>query len=53
MRPISVGVDAGTWSKYSSGILSNCGSDLNHGVLVVGVTDQYWKVKNSWSSSWG
>ena len=52
-RPISIAVDATNWSRYSSGVFSNCRTSLNHGVLLVGVTDQYWRVKNSWGSSWG
>jgi len=52
-RPISVAVDATNWSPYKSGVFNNCKTSLNHGVLLVGVTDQYWWVKNSWASSWG
>jgi C1A family cysteine protease len=52
-RPISVAVDATNWSPYKSGVFSNCKTSLNHGVLLVGVTDQYWKVKNSWGTTWG
>lgn len=52
-RPISVAVDATNWSAYKSGVFNNCATRLNHGVLLVGVTDQYWKVKNSWAASWG
>lgn len=37
-RPVSVGVDASNWSKYSSGVFNNCGSRINHGVLLVGIT---------------
>jgi C1A family cysteine protease len=33
--------------------LTICGRNINHGVLVVGATDGYWKIKNSWGTSWG
>ena len=52
-RPISVAVDATNWSQYKSGTFSTCAKQLNHGVLLVGVTDQFWKVKNSWGAAWG
>ncbi len=52
-RPVSVAVDATNWSLYSSGVFTNCGTKLNHGVLLVGATDAYWTIKNSWSNGWG
>jgi C1A family cysteine protease len=52
-RPISVAVDASNWSSYRSGVFSNCKTSLNHGVTLVGMSDQYWLVKNSWGGSWG
>jgi len=52
-RPVSVAVDANNWSYYSSGIFSNCGSSLDHGVLLAGYNSSYWLIKNSWGSSWG
>jgi len=52
-RPIAVAVDASNWSTYKSGIFSDCKTALNHGVLLVGVTQSYWRVKNSWGTSWG
>jgi hypothetical protein len=52
-RPVSVAVDATNWSPYKSGVFNNCKTSLNHGVTLVGVTDQYWKVKNSWGTTWG
>ena len=52
-RPISVAVDASNWSPYKSGVFNNCKTSLNHGVLLVGLTDTYWLVKNSWGAAWG
>lgn len=52
-RPVGVGVDAANWSKYASGIFSNCGKHLDHNVLLVGISSTYYKIKNSWSASWG
>jgi C1A family cysteine protease len=52
-RPLSVAVDATNWSPYRSGVFSNCGTSLNHGVLLVGIDAAAWKIKNSWGTSWG
>ena len=58
--PTSVGIEADQlhFQSYKSGILdSNCGTNLDHAVLAVGYGtsngQDYYKVKNSWSSSWG
>ena len=52
-RPVSVAVDATNWSRYSSGVFNNCAARLNHGVLLVGASDAFWRIKNSWGTSWG
>ena len=52
-RPISVAVDASNWSSYSKGVFSNCGKNVNHGVLLIGVEDGNWIIKNSWGTRWG
>jgi C1A family cysteine protease len=54
--PVSVGIEADQFAfqMYSSGILKgNCGTNLDHGVVVVGYGTDYFKVRNSWGSSWG
>ena len=59
--PVSVAIqaDTKTFQFYSSGIISGdaCGTQLDHGVLVVGYGEEdgekYWLVKNSWGTSWG
>lgn len=53
IEPISVAVDASNWSLYTGGVLKTCGKKLDHGVLLVGMTQDYWKIKNSWGTSWG
>lgn len=52
-RPVSVAVDASNWSRYSSGVFSNCATGLNHGVTLVGVSGGNWWIKNSWGTTWG
>lgn len=57
--PLSIGVNANTWSFYTGGVYSSyCGKENNHAVLLTGwgVTEEgvkYWIIKNSWGDSWG
>jgi len=57
---VSIGIEAdqSAFQFYSSGVLTGtCGTSVDHGVLVVGYgttgSQEYWKVKNSWGTSWG
>jgi len=59
-QPVSVALEADQtgWHFYSSGVMDgNCGTNLDHGVLIVGYGTldgkDYWKVKNSWGENWG
>ena len=60
-QPVAVAIEADTtyFQLYKGGVLdsSKCGTQLDHGVLVVGYGEEngikYWLVKNSWSTSWG
>jgi C1A family cysteine protease len=54
--PLSVCLDASSWNSYTGGIMSVCGKSVDHCVQAVGVdatSTGYWKVRNSWGTSWG
>jgi len=62
MQPVSVAIEADQrdFQLYKSGVFTaTCGVNLDHGVLLVGygtdstTFDAYYKVKNSWGTSWG
>jgi C1A family cysteine protease len=59
-QPVAVSVygKARAFQLYTSGVLTQvCNGMVDHAVLVVGYGrdggHDYWKVKNSWGSSWG
>ena len=53
LQPVSVGITAtSVFHQYKSGVIQNCGGgDINHAVLAVGYTSEYWIIKNSWGWS--
>ncbi|KAM7269358.1 hypothetical protein ACFE04_024855 [Oxalis oulophora] len=60
-QPVAVAIDAGGENSqfYSEGVFNGvCGTQLNHGVTVVGYGktqsgSKYWIVRNSWGDDWG
>jgi len=55
-QPCTVAVDAASpdWQSYSGGVYNGrCGQSLDHAILAVGYTGNYWIVKNSWGTRWG
>ena len=61
MGPVSIAIQADSkiFQSYTSGIITgtSCGQTLDHGVVITGYGTEnnimYWKVRNSWSASWG
>jgi len=56
--PVSVCVDASTWSSYTGGVLTTCGNQVDHCVELTGYegygsAGSYWIVRNSWGTAWG
>lgn len=57
--PVSVTVAATAWMLYGGGLFHGCSrplrgsATLDHGVQVVGYTQDAWIVRNSWGPSWG
>jgi len=57
--PLSIAVDATPFQSYRGGVMKNpsCSKTrLDHAINIVGYgvdQIQYWKIRNSWSTSWG
>ena len=59
--PVAIAIEADTrlFQFYSHGIINSarCGTNLDHGVLIVGYGEddgkKFWTVKNSWGDHWG
>jgi len=56
IQPVSAAITVNNaFQYYKSGIYNTpCGTkSISHTLLVVGYTDQYYIIKNSWGTSWG
>jgi len=63
IQPVSIAIEAdqSVFQLYNGGVITSsaCGTNLDHGVLIIGYgTDNktnvdYWLVKNSWGNKWG
>ena len=59
-QPVSVAIQADQkdFQLYNSGVFTgSCGTQLDHGVLLVGygseTNEDYYVIKNSWGNTWG
>ncbi len=55
-QPISIGLNAATrdFQLYKSGIYTGeCNSELNHNAMLIGYTNDYYILRNSFGNSWG
>lgn len=59
-QPVAISVEADSmkFQFYKSGVFSGqCGTDLDHGIVLIGYGTldglDYWDCKNSWGPSWG
>lgn len=52
-QSVTVAVDASYFFSYTGGVFDNCGENINHAVVAIGYTDEYWIIQNSWGARWG
>jgi len=52
---VAIQADQPVFQYYTGGVLTSaaCGTNLDHGVVVVGYSDTYYIVRNSWGPGWG
>jgi cathepsin L len=53
VSPLTVAVNTTNWQFYRSGVLENCGNEVNHDIFLVGFSEAAWRLKNSWGVRWG
>jgi C1A family cysteine protease len=51
---VAISLSGNNWEDYKGGIFRcNSYDKVNHAVLLVGYTPDYWIVKNQWGRDWG
>lgn len=51
---IAIEADESSFQLYKSGVFTGkCGTSLDHAVALVGYTDSYYILRNSWGITWG
>lgn len=57
--PVAISLGAADWNSYISGVFNSCSKDavVDHAVVLSGYGSndgaKYWKIRNSWGTSWG
>jgi len=52
--PASLCLAASSWQTYRGGILARCDNQVDHCVQGTGYSgSSYWRIRNSWGTSWG
>jgi C1A family cysteine protease len=55
-QPVAIAIEADqkSFQLYTSGVFTGaCGTNLDHGVGLVGYSSDYYILRNSWGTSWG
>lgn len=53
LGPVAVAIDSSSIGSYRSGIIRCATRRVDHAVILVGYTTDYYIFKNSWGTSWG
>lgn len=52
--PVAISISSNEWENYGGGLFGcKSGVNVDHAVVLVGYTPDYWIVKNQWGKGWG